>query len=649
MSGFVVILDLHQRAVDRLLLQHLTDFLSVRGPDARASHADGPAGLGFALLATAEGEPPLPRTLDGNLWITGDVRLDGRADLLRRLRDHGATPDADVSDADLILHAYERWGEQCVEHLLGDFAFAIWDARRRSLYAARDHFGIKPFYYATVGGCLLASNMLACLRQHPDVSARLNEQAIGDFLTFGFNHDLATTTFADLQRLPAAHSLSCRAGRVEVRRYWQLPCDGEVRCRPEECVEQFRELLWSAVADRLRTPRAGVLMSGGLDSTSLAAVALEQRKLGNIPTELHAFTLVYDRLIPDEERHYSALAAGALGLPIHILVGDPYAPYMAGDSPLVPAPEPIDEETPALLADLLAQAGAHGRVVLTGFGGDPLLYSSQVYMMNLLARGRWLSWLGETTRFLRSHRRFPPLGLRGWLKRRLGSRPWQPPFPEWFNPEFAERLQLRQRWQTLVAPSKPLHPRHGEAHQLLTNPQWPALFESLDAGFTHRAVDVRHPFFDVRLVKFVLALPPLPWCVDKEILRTAMTDLLPDAIRRRPKAPLAGDPLAERVRRRELRWADYFDTNPLLDQYVNRGKLRELAEGSAAETCYAASRFTRPLSLSYWLDHYTSYSLFSPSEDHHDRSRSSHAHAQPYGQEEKSVSVAQVNGVRQHP
>src|SRR5262245_6040678 len=123
MSGFVATLDLHERAADRLLLQHLTDFLSARGPDARATHVDGPAGLGFTLFAIAEDvtDPHQPRTLDGSAWIVGDIRLDGRDELLREL---GAEPPA-ACDAELVLRAYAAWGEGCVEHLLGDFAFVI--------------------------------------------------------------------------------------------------------------------------------------------------------------------------------------------------------------------------------------------------------------------------------------------------------------------------------------------------------------------------------------------------------------------------------------------------------------------------------------------------------------------------------------------
>jgi asparagine synthase (glutamine-hydrolysing) len=646
MSAFVAIVDLHERAVDRLLLQELTDFLFARGPDARATHAAGPAGLGFALFATAEDvtDHEQPRTVDGRCWIVGDVRLDGRDDLVRKFGARGVESGADPSgacDAALVLRAYAVWGESCVEHLLGDFAFVIWDAPARTLFAARDRFGVKPFYHAEIAGCVLASNSLNCLRRHPDVSDRLNDQAVGDFLVFGYNQDGATTTFADIRRLPPAHTLTCRDGRVETRRYWQLPADSEVRFRrDEEYVECFRDLLRTAVADRLRTRRAGVLMSGGLDSTAIAAQARQLRGRDGTPAELRAYTLVYDKLIPDQERYYATVAADSLGMPIHFLAGDDYAPFTRGDCPPMPAPEPPDEAVPALLADQLAQAAARGRVLLTGFGGDPLFASSPLYMMNLLTGFRWLRWLSETARYAWSRRRLPPLGLRSRMKRWLGFRPWQPPYPAWLDADFAARLGLRRRFEAALAPAEPTHPRHAEAHQQLAAPYWPALFECLDPCATGRAVDVRHPFFDVRLVNFVLGIPPLPWCADKEILRSSLRGLLPEEIRTRPKAPLAGDPLAARFRRSNACWADYATAGPELVRYVNVESVRRLAESHADAEHYAANLVTRPLCLGEWLAAAVDRSPFRPEETHE---------APDAARAQESLSRPEAHGLRRRP
>ena len=180
-----------------------------------------------------------------------------------------------ATDAELILRAYRVWGEQCVDHLLGDFVFAIWDAPRQRLFCARDQFGVKPFFYAQLGSLFLFSNTLDCIRQHPAVSNKLNDLAIADFLLFDMNQDPATTSFADIQRLPPAHTLTCEAGprlssplldsfRRSARSF---------QARPKNTSSASCELLDTAVADRLRTHSVAVFMSGGLDSPTVAASA----------------------------------------------------------------------------------------------------------------------------------------------------------------------------------------------------------------------------------------------------------------------------------------------------------------------------------------------------------------------------------------
>src|SRR6266851_3857225 len=194
----------------------------------------------------------------GSYDVADHARLDGRADLIAGLQRAKRVVRPEAPDSELILHAYAAWGTPCVERLLGDFAFAIWDARNKQLFCARDHFGIKPFYYAQQGDLFLFSNTLNCVRMHPEVSGELNDAAIGDFLLFGLNCDNATTSFRDIQRLSPAHSLSISPEGVKIRRYWAPPTDGRIRySKPEEYVENFQSLLEAAVADRLRTERVG--------------------------------------------------------------------------------------------------------------------------------------------------------------------------------------------------------------------------------------------------------------------------------------------------------------------------------------------------------------------------------------------------------
>ena len=201
--------------------------------------------------------------------ISADARIDNRKDLIQKLQASQTT-----TDEQLILLAYEAWGEECVKHLLGDFAFAIWDANRKRFFCARDHFGVKPFFYAQLGDSFIFSNDINTLRQDPRVSDTLNETAIADYLVFGLNQDQSSTIFRDIQRLPAGHTLTFANNEITIRQYWTLEIPDAIRFRDDrDYVERFNELLTIAVADRVRTDRVAISMSGGLDSTSLAVIA----------------------------------------------------------------------------------------------------------------------------------------------------------------------------------------------------------------------------------------------------------------------------------------------------------------------------------------------------------------------------------------
>jgi capsular exopolysaccharide synthesis family protein len=343
MSGIVGMVNPGVMPVDEQLLRLMTGSLAHRGPDKQQTWLGGPVGFGHTLLSTTteSEDEEQPASLDGQVWITADARVDGRAELVDQLASLGRHGLREASDAELILHAYHAWAENCVEHLLGDFAFGIWDGPARLLFCARDHFGVKPFYYAQGRGAIVFSNSLDCVRLHPEVGDSLNELAIGDFLLFGFNQDPTTTTFGDVHRLPPAHSLTAREGALRFRQYWTLPTNDRIRYRRSHVyVDRFQEILSSAVDDRLRTSPVGVWMSGGLDSTAVAATARRLGSRRSTPVDLHAHTVVYDALIPDEERHHAGIAAKALGVHPNYMIADGYGPFDGWDQPGLLPPEP---------------------------------------------------------------------------------------------------------------------------------------------------------------------------------------------------------------------------------------------------------------------------------------------------------------------
>jgi asparagine synthase (glutamine-hydrolysing) len=573
LSGIVGIINLDGAPVDRQLLKQMTEFMAYRGPDAREMWAEGPVGFGHTMLRTTEESltERQPCSLDGQIWITADARVDARQELVAELEARGRRHVKEANDAELILHSYHVWGEYCVEHLMGDFAFAIWDGTQRQLFCARDQFGVKPFYYAAADGALVFSNTLNCLRRHPAVSNQLNQLAIADFLLFGLNQDPATTTFADIQRLPPAHCLTWSPKSRFLRRYWQVPIEEPIRFkRQRDYVEHFLALLRLAVADRLRTNRLGVFMSGGLDSPGLAAVARQLLSNRCSTFDLRAYTVVYDRLIPDEERYYAGLAAEALDIPIQFLEGDGYALYERWDRPEMCRPEPEHNPLLALTFDQLQQLSTHSRVAFYGEGPDNLLrYEWRPYIRQLLRQKRLGRLTADLWCYVSALRRLP-------FWRRIANR-WHsgsstqhtpPSYPGWIHPEFAARLHLQERWEQVQRAPPPAHPVRPKAYISLSLPNWQSLFEGYDAGITRVPVEVRHPYMDLRLVRYLLAVPPIPWCVNKYLPRTAFRGTLAEPIRRRRKTPLMGDPVLELWRETAMALPGNFHPRPELAQYV---------------------------------------------------------------------------------
>lgn len=589
--------------IDRALLRALTHFLSYAGPDARDTYSNGSFGLGHTMLQTTRESvfEQQPASLDGQLWITADARIDCRNELNRELEQAEPNRRRATTDSELILQAYAIWGEQCVEHLRGDFAFAIWDARRNTLFCARDHFGIKPFYYAEIGNVFLFSNVLNCVRLHPDLSERLNDAAIGDFLLFGLNCDLSTTTFRDIRRLPPAHCLSVSAEGMRVRRYWSAPTSGTIRYRhADEYVEHFQVLFQSAVKDRLRVDRAGILLSGGLDSAAVAATARELSTSSLDATALRAYTIVYKPVRSDLDGALARKVADFFDIPIQFLEMDALELFDRWNDPELSSPEPVDDPLFAGLFDQFKTIAADCRVVLCGEGADNLMHFEMMpYAKQLLRDGEVRRLFREIPRYLGQRRSiWPGIGRR--VMGVFGKDPTAPLFPRWLEPGFSRRLDLTTRWRewSELPASRP-HPILPKAHVSLSIPQWANMFEQESSGATRYPVEVRYPFLDLRIVNYLLALPPFPFFFEKRLLRDAMAGRLPEECRIRPKTPLVDDPLVRGLREaKSTEWLDEVQWSADMEQYINRPALAPLRVGSDSEQI---SLDLRPASLNFWL------------------------------------------------
>lgn len=599
MSAFVTLLNLDGSPVDAALLKPMLQRIAYRGPDGQASWVNGQIAMGHSLYITCDEDIPQPFTL-GHITISAHVRLDARDELIPALRSAGVDTTLNTPDVELLAKAYLAWDDDFLNHVIGDFTFALWDAQKQKLIAARDQFGVLPLFYARVGNALLLSTEIGAIRRHPAISTRLDEQYIGDFLVVGnpLWLDKTHTIFADISRLSPAHFLKVEQGQITVQRYWMLPHDDSMlRYRKEEqYIEHFLDVFRRAVKDRMRAKRIVVTLSGGLDSSAIAAVACELVQNGHVNAELNAFTAVYDRIHPDTEAFFAAVVARRLGLPHHIFAGDgyPLAP------PLNLMAEPIQSYQRGLEEAFARKTESLGQVSLGGYAGDEVLWRNA--LIDIL-RGMPPNQAAELFmwqwRFLG---RRPPLGgLREVLRTRkpgLGDR-GEFGYAKWINPEFENRFKLGERYSQLWTwEPENKHLLHPDAYNAIVR-----LDRQMMSEFLHDTASpqlLTSPFLDIRVTRFVLSLPPLPWYDHKYLLRRTFASVLPQNIITRKKTPL-GDLLNSLLYQPGSEWVNQWQPLPELSQYVRRDAIPPLTGDSRSSDNIVNMR---PLLLNEWMIHY---------------------------------------------
>jgi len=508
-------------------------------------------------------------------WIVGHLRLDGRDDLRDALGAAGTATPNDASDADLALAAWNTWRETATERLMGDYSFAIWDQRDRTLFCARDPLGVRPLYWAEAGRAFVCGNVLEDVRAHPLVSARLHEPAIVSFLTHGFNDDTSTTTFAGVRRLPPAHQLIVRgeSGAIVPRRYWSFPVPAAlVLRRDEEYVERFREIVGLAVRDRLRGGRAAILLSGGLDSATLATTA--RRVAPSVA--LTAWTNDMGASQPADELRLAAEVAQRIGAPHHV-VRNTAAPLGHLAAPGFHTPEPLDEpEWGSWIAQLRAIA-AQAQILISGEDGDALFRPPG--LMTMLRTRPLVEVASSVLRYTMLHRRQPHLGV--WLRHGMRSplKPRRVRVPRWVRGDVCLRAGHRA-----TAPL-PEHPARPDAVRSLGDSVWQSVLEQSQPACTGVPLETVWPLLDVRLMEFVFSIPPVPWCQRKELMRRALTGAVSDEVVTRAKAPLSGysEALVERWRAANAGSAprfgqairEFVDTHAVTDT-LQRGSVWEV-------------------------------------------------------------------------
>jgi asparagine synthase (glutamine-hydrolysing) len=385
-SAIVVALDQRGDHLDGSVMRNALGAAHDRGPDGRGYWQDGPITLASQSLALLPGQVgELQPVLVDEFVGVFDGRLDNAVGLksLLGLRE----PPDGVSDAELAIRAFARWGDDAPKHLMGDFGFAVWDRTRRRLFCARDQLGVRPIYYASAGNVLVIATDIRAVLAHPNLSLAPNLRHVSDLLVSRLrNH--TDTPYEGVMRLAPAHTLCAERGRVAVHKYWDFESVSEtLPAGSENCVEAFLAVFGEAVRSRLRARTAPtVALSGGLDSSLVAAVAMDYlNDKSSDPDGLTTTSLVFPGLDCDESTYIDAVnvALNLQGRPIQwtpvdwdgILEAANRAQYLPPD--------------PNATYDMFVRAGLRRCVVLTGSGGDQLMSGYEAYLRDLWRTGAY--------------------------------------------------------------------------------------------------------------------------------------------------------------------------------------------------------------------------------------------------------------------
>jgi asparagine synthase (glutamine-hydrolysing) len=630
MSAIAGFWQLDGRPAQHADLRRMLQRLSHRGPHGEGAWCQEAAALGHQLLHTTPeslGEAQPLVVGDGELVLTADARIDNRQDLLGAMP--GPDPPAgDAPDSELILAAYRAWGVRCVEHLVGDFAFALWDDVRGHLFCARDHFGVKPFYYHHQPARLFAfATEIKGILALPEVPRRLNETRVADYLQWSLD-DQEITFYDGILRLPPAHALLVTRDRLTIRRYWSLDPQREVRLGSDrEYAEAFRDVFEEAVRCRLRSAfPVGSSLSGGLDSSSIVCTArsLLRQEAGSL---LHTFSLVFDDLPACDESPFIDAVLDGGGVVPHRIRGDRLSPLEDLERYLAHEDGASWVFNMCLHWAMHRSAAEHGvRVFLDGLGGDEVVGHGSGRLPELARSGRWLELAVSVLRVGRHFRQppirilrrqairplLPPAALRLWAACR-GRRPSAPgrlAVRPLVAGALAERVGLEERLR-LLERALPVAPNtsRGSHYLGLVAGITSAGFESIDPVAAVFSLEPRYPFYDRRLAELCLALPEeqkLRWGWTRFVLRQAMAGTLPERVRRRGGKTNLSAQFNEGFLafERERIEAVVHGGSPAIAPYVDTDVLRELyREYSTGARGQNAELIWNPVMLAIWLEH----------------------------------------------
>jgi asparagine synthase (glutamine-hydrolysing) len=581
MSGICGVINLDGAPVEPAVLEKMAQAAAHRGPDGIHYHTEGAVGLAhLALDITPESvreRQPLVSEREG-LVLVADARIDNREELIGTLWSGSHLPEESPTDAEIILEAYRRWGEECPAHLIGDFAFAIWDGRRRRLFAARDAMAMRALYYRVEPRRrVLFGTEVKQILAADGVPARLFEPAVGAYLAGPFG-SLEWSFYEGISQLAPAHALMVDKSGQRTWRYWDIDPDFRIEySTEEEYVEHFLEVFLEAVRCRLRSTKpVGIFLSGGMDSGSIASVAgwllrRDERLAGG---DFRAYCWAFEELSESDERHISDGIVSHYGIPERDVAADDAWPLKDYPAHGPDRDEPLIGVYQVLIEHTLAAANSDGAgYVFSGDRGDLMVGDVVFDHLGLLRAGQlpalWEQLGAHARRSKVSLGRvvlsqlLKPLLLETWpwgaeqalaLRRRL-LRLEPPPYPPWVRPEFAERIGLAE----IIKEAQHMPAIKDRArrmrYELIFTPMHLRGMVWSERSWARYGLGFADPWSDRRLAEFALAVPQ--WRIQrvgefKRVARLAMRGIMPEQVRR-STAKISPAPLYHRALKEQAR------------------------------------------------------------------------------------------------
>lgn len=512
----------------------------------RSRNAPCRVALGHTRLSIIDlseyGHQPMSNE-DGTIWVTYNGEIYNYPELIQELTQKGHIFRS-RTDTEVIVHAYEEWGETCLQRFNGMFAFSLWDSVTDTLFCARDRFGIKPFYYTHKQGVVHFASEIKALLATNDTLRQPDTDAVIMYLAYSRKDHSEKTFFKDVRQLPPASYFVVTAGRLTIKRYWDLPRTLTKNMTLEDASSRFKELFTQAVTRHMRSDvPVGFCLSGGLDSSSIVGVAhaLQEQNPNQYRQPFNTFTACYDQLEFDERTHLNAVLEGK-SLQSHLVFPKPDEFMDELDNFLWHQEEPFGRFSAFSQYRVMQLAHEHStKVLLDGQGGDELLAGYHAYwvpyLQDLLLAGRVVFFFKELQRIVTLIGADRNTLLRSVMGGVLPQALLQPfrkrqdlhtVFP-WIKKSFAIN---RVPFETFTTGDKV---QEWSYNDLLIK-QLQKLLHFEDRNSMAFSIESRVPFLDTALVEAIFTMPGslkigAGW--PKRVLRKGMKDFIPRSVAER--------------------------------------------------------------------------------------------------------------------